>query len=479
MKILYINLPYKFEISRTSRWPEKTKSGTLYYPFWLAYSAGYSQLKGHEVQLIDCIASGNSRNSLFERVSEFSPDYIVTEITTSTCVYDFETIAEIKRQFPNPKIIVAGTHATALPELVLKSCPSIDIVARSEYELMVVELASGQPLTDILGISYLKDGVFQSNSDRQYCDNLDEFPFVSKVYKQFLNFNDYFYSFAQKPMIQIFSARGCPHHCNFCSYPETMGGRAFRKRSVSNLVDELEYISRELPEIREIFIEDDTFTVDQKRVAEICDEIIRRNLKILWSCNTRVDLSLPLMRKMKEAGCRLLVVGFESGNQEVLDQTRKGIKLTESLAFAENSKLAGLKVFGCFMIGLTGDTLETIEETFRFAKRCCPDMCFFQQAVPFPGTRFYQWVKEKGYLITEDYGQWLNDDGYLNCLVQYPWGGPKDVERLRDKLMSRYYFSFTYIIKTFLSNLSWQEFKRVTKGAWAYFSFRAKKILKK
>lgn len=182
------------------------------------------------------------------------------------------------------------------------------------------------------------------------------------------------------------------------------------------------------------------------------------------------------MAKMKEAGCRLLVVGYEAGNQKVLDETRKGIKLEDSLAFAQNTKKLGIKVFGCFMIGLKGDDLSTIEDTFRFAKKVYANEVFFQQAVPFPGTAFYQWVKDEGYLKTEDYSKWLNQDGYLDCLVNYPYANAKEIEKLRDHLMSRYYFSFTYIFKTFLANLSWVEFKRVMKAGFTYIAFRIKKI---
>lgn len=144
--------------------------------------------------------------------------------------------------------------------------------------------------------------------------------------------------------------------------------------------------------------------------------------------------------------------------------------------FAKNTKKLGIKVFGCFMIGLKGDNLETIEDTFRFAKKLYPDMVFFQQAVPFPGSAFYAWAKENGYLRTEDYSKWLNPDGYLDCLVDYPYADHKQIEKIRDNLMSRYYFSFTYIFKTFLANLDWFEFKRVMKGGFTYIWFRIKKI---
>jgi len=516
MKILFLNLPYKFKISRASRWPEKTKAGTLYYPYWLAYSAGVCENKGIETKLVDCITREYSIEDTLNEITNYDPDYIMAEITTPTCFHDFETINIIKNENPNVKIIIGGTHATILPEEVLNQCDGIDYIVRQEYDFTIPEIIftlsnSGNiddkgNISKINGISYRKISNKKDsnkkisnkeysnkeisnkeenkekivhNPDRVPLDDLDQLPFVSKVYQRFLNINDYAYAFAQKPMIQIVSARGCPNKCNFCSYPSTMGGRLFRTRSTKNLVDEIEYILTEMPEIKEIFIEDDTFTVNNERVIDFCDEILNRDLNPIWSCNTRVDLPFNVMKKMKEAGCRLLVTGYESGSQKVLDETKKGITLQQSLDFAKNTKKLGIKVFGCFMIGLKGDNLDTINETFEFAKKVYPDMCFFQQAVPFPGTEFYNWVKEKGYLITEDYSKWLNDDGYLNCLVNYPYANAEEIEKIRDNLMSKYYFSFTYIFKTFLSNLDLIEFKRVARGGYAYVSFRVKKLVKK
>lgn len=500
MKILFLNLPYKFDISRASRWPEKTKSGTLYYPYWLAYCTGVCDEKGIETNLIDCITKGYTTEDTLAEISKYEPDYIMSEITTSTCFYDYETLNTIKKENPNVKIIIGGTHATILPEQVLKECEAIDYIVRQEYDFAVPEIICTEnnlgndddkgDIANIDGISYRVQhnsnnkanettSKFIHTKDRIPLDNLDELPFVSKVYQKFLNFDDYGYAFAQNPMIQIVSARGCPNKCNFCSYPSTMGGRLFRTRSTKSLVNEFEYILTEIPEIKEIFIEDDTFTVNFDRVIEFCDEITNRGLKPVWSCNTRVDLPYDVMKKMRDAGCRLLVTGYESGSQKVLDEIKKGITLQQSLDFAKNTKKLKIKVFGCFMIGLKGDNLETINETFEFAKKVYPDMCFFQQAVPFPGTEFYEWVKKEGYLITEDYSKWLNEDGYLNCLVDYPYANHEEIEKIRDNLMSKYYFSFTYIFKTFLSNLDWVEFKRVARGGYSYVAFRLKKLIKR
>lgn len=479
MKVLFLNLPYKFDISRASRWPEKTKSGTMYYPYWLCYAAGVCMNQGLEVDLVDCIAKKMSQKETSEYVRQSGADFIMGELTTSTCAYDFETINLIKKENPDVKIIIGGTHATVLAKQVLLECNSIDIIARQEYDFTITEIIKNADcLKNVEGITYRTDaGSIISNPDRVWKEDLDELPMVSKVYEKFLNVNDYGYSLAESPMIQIFSARGCPFRCNFCSYPQSMSGRKFRKRSVKNFVDELEYISTKMPYIKEVFIEDDTFTVDKKRVNDICNEIAKRKIKLKWSCNTRVDtIDYQTMEKMKNVGCRLLVVGFESGNQNVLNETQKGIRLSQAEEFARNTKKLGIKVFGCFMIGLKGDNLQTIEDTFKFAKKLYPDMVFFQQAVPFPGTAFYQWTKENGYLRTEDYSKWLNQDGYLDCLVDYPYADHKQIEKIRDNLMSRYYFSFTYIFKTFLANLDWFEFKRVMKGGFTYIWFRIKKI---
>lgn len=479
MKILFLNLPYKFPISRASRWPEKTKSGTMYYPYWLCYAAGVCIEQGIDTNLIDCIAKKMTPKNVVETIRDEKPDYIMAEITTSTCSYDYKMLEMIRRHFSNIRIIIGGTHATVLSEKILEECGAIDVIVRQEYDFTIGEVITNwDSLENVEGITWrTKTGKIMQNEDRMWLKDLDELPMVSKVIERFLDVNDYCYAFAQKPMIQIFSARGCPFQCNFCSYPESMSGRVFRKRSVENFIDEIEYIAKDMPYIREIFIEDDTFTVDKKRVVAICNEILSRGLHVKWSCNTRADtLDFDTMKKMKEAGCRLLVVGYESGNQAVLDETKKGITLEQSLLFAQNAKKLKLKVFGCFMIGLKGDDRQSMEDTFKFAKRVYPESCFFQQAVPFPGTKFYEWVKEKGYLRTEDFSKWLNKDGYLDCLVDYPYADHREIEKIRDDFMSRYYFSFTYVFKTFLANLDWFEFRRVVKGGITYLWFRIKKI---
>ncbi len=473
MDILFLNLPYESKISRASRWPEKTKSGTLYYPYWLAYCVGACENEELDCKLVDCITRDHTIEDTIEEIRNADPDYIMCELTTPTASYDYMTLEKIKENFPSIKIIVGGTHATALPEKVIMECKAIDFIVRREYDFTVPRLVKTDDPESVEGISYRKDSSIVHNPDCEPTD-LNSLPFVSKVYQKYLNMNDYGYAFAQKPMIQIVASRGCPNRCSFCSYPSTMGGRNYRIRDIGNLADEFEYITKMMPEIREIFIEDDTFTVDERRTVEFCDELIKRNINAVWSCNTRVDISYKTMEKMKEAGCRLLVCGYESGNQHVLDANHKGITLKQSREFAKNARKLKIRVFGCFIIGLKGDNPDTIRQTYEFAREVYPDMCFFQQAVPFPGTEFYEWARKNNYLITEDYSMWLSEDGYLNCLLDYPYATHEEIEKIRDSFMRKYYFSFGFIARTFLSNLDLVEFRRVMGGAVSYIAFQIK-----
>jgi predicted DNA-binding transcriptional regulator len=264
-----------------------------------------------------------------------------------------------------------------------------------------------------------------------------------------------------------------------CDWPQTFMSRLYRTRSPKNFVDELEFIANEMPEIKEIFIEDDTFTINKQRVVEICDLIKERKLDIIWSANVRADIPFSVLKKMKEAGCRILIVGFESGNQQILNNIKKGITLEQAEKFTEAAKNAGLKIFGCFMIGLPGETKETIEQTFQFAKKLNPDMAFFQQAVPFPGTEFYNWAKQNGYLITEDFDKWLDSNGRLDFLVSYQNLTNEELRKIRDNLMLRFYLSPKHVWQTITHNLSFDEMRRVFNAAKEYFSYLIQTKVKK
>src|SRR3989344_509882 len=481
MRIMLLNPPTKFKVSKDSRWPEFTKSGTLYYPFWLGYATVVMKEHGkHTPMLVDAIAKDMDFSQTLEIMQKFHPDLLVIDTSTSTIYRDVAFVDEAKKTFPEMRTIFTGRHPTALPDQTFVMSKNIDFIARQEYDYTILDLANtldaGGDLKNVLGLSWRNNGSVVHNDPRPLPEDLDKIPFVSKAYKEFLNVWDYRYALARYPMIQIWTSRGCPARCVYCDYPQVFTMHGYRTRSAKNVVDEMEWIQKNLPDVKEIFFEDDTFTIDIERTHAICDEIIRRGLNtLIWSCNVRACVPDETLKKMKEAGCRILIVGYESGNQKILNQMKKGIILKQAEQFTASAKKYGLKIFGCFMIGLPGDTRETIEDTFNFARRMNPDMVFFQQAVPFPGTEFYNWLKFNGYLRTEDHSKWLDENGRLDVLYDYPGLSGDELASIRDNLMVRYYMNPKHIFYTFMKNVHPHEFIRVVRYARDYLIYLAQR----
>ena len=321
MRIYLLNSPFIKNFVRCGRWQGVAARGkTLYFPIWLSYAAGFLENEGNEVKLVDAIASNWDQDRVLDDVINFNPDIIVVDSNFSSLNNDIEVSNLLKKETGALTVIV-GPPASQFAEKIIEK--GVDVVARFEIELTLKEICESienRCFDEIKGISYKKDGEIVNNPDRELSDSnfLDDLPFVSEVYKKHLNIQDYFLSHSFYPMVQIFTGRGCPNYCTFCSWPETLMGRKYRVRSVKNVVDEFEYIQNELPEIKEIFIEDDSFTIDKNRLTEFCEELKKRKIDINWSCQSRADLDYNTMTKMKEAGCRLLDVGYESGNDQIL-----------------------------------------------------------------------------------------------------------------------------------------------------------------
>jgi radical SAM superfamily enzyme YgiQ (UPF0313 family) len=483
MKIVFLNPTFRFKISRASRWPEYTKSGTLYYPFWLAPAAALAEKKGHDVLLLDAIPNEWNEDETITRVLNFEPRLVVIDTSLPSIKSDASFSSKLKavanEKSIDLKICLVGTFPSVRPDYVMGLNESIDFIARKEYDMTIVELANAlekeQSVEGVLGISYRKDGKIIHNKDRPYIDDLDEIPFASEIYKRFLDPKHYRYALARHPMIQIMSARGCPSMCVFCNVPQTFMSRHFRTRSAKNFVDELEWIKKNMPEIKEIFIEDDTMTVNKERILEICRMIKERKLNIIWSANARVDIPKDVLKEMKEAGCRMLIVGYESGNQDILNNIKKGITIEMAERFTRDAKDVGIKVFGCFMIGLSGDTKETIRQTVEWAKKLDLDMAQIEQAVPFPGTEFYDWVKTNNYLKTDDPDDWLDKSGQLGFLIDYPNLSAEELKKMRDKLMVEFYTTPKQMFRMFINNLHPHEFARLTRATIDYLAYLLRK----
>jgi radical SAM superfamily enzyme YgiQ (UPF0313 family) len=476
MKILMLNPPYFPKYSRQSRSPCVTKGGTFYYPYLLAYATGVLDRAGYNVRLIDAVARGWSRQSTVNFAKQFKPDLVVIDTSTPSIKNDVEVAEATKEAVPSSHISLAGTHPTCLPVDTLKMSKAIDSVCRDEYDYTVRDLAqaieSGEHLCTVTGITYRNKDRIRNTINRPRIKSLDELPFVSEVYKKHLNVRDYFYASLQHPQVTILSARGCPFNCSFCNSPFKA---SYRPRSAGNVVDELEYIQNELPSVREVMIEDETFPAIKKRTVELCGLMIKRKIRLNWSCNARVDMDLETMKAMKGAGCRLMCVGFESPRQAVLNGIHKRTTKDMQLRFMMNTRKAGLLVNGCFILGLPDDTNKSIEETVEFAKELGPDTAQFYPIMVYPGTEAYAWAKQKGYLTTEDYDKWITDNGLHNTTVSRPELSSTDLLKMCDDARRSFYMRPKYVARKMAQSLTKPgEMKRNLKSSKTFFKYMMK-----
>jgi radical SAM superfamily enzyme YgiQ (UPF0313 family) len=456
VRIALINPPFKTEygkFSRASRSPAITKSGTLYYPIWLAYACGLLEKSGHEVLLLDSCADGLDLEATAARVEAFRPELVVLDTSTPSIAEDVRSAVRLKETSSSPFVCLVGTHPSVLTEEVMSLDLRIDCIARHEYDETLVELATSlqqkQDLAAVKGISYRENGKIFHTEDRPFIQDLDMLPFASDIYKRHLTINNYFFAAGEYPMVMIITGRGCPSRCFFCVYPQTFHGHKYRLRSAENVVDEFEFVSRELPHVKSVGIEDDTFTANPARVREICRLLIERgiNKKLKWWANTRVTLDLETMTLMKKAGCRLVIPGFESGDQSVLNNIKKGITLEQSRRFVQNAQSAGLLVHGCFMVGNRGETRQTMQKTLGFAMETNPDTAQFFPLIPYPGTEAFIWAKENGHLTTLDYSKWLTDEGLHECVVNLPEIPSAELVSFCDDARKRYYLRPRYLLR--------------------------------
>jgi radical SAM superfamily enzyme YgiQ (UPF0313 family) len=449
MKILMLNPPFLPKYSRFSRSPAVTKSGTIYYPVWHAYATGVLEKAGHEVKLVDAPADGLGSDDCFKIAKDFSPAMIVLYTSTPSIYNDIAIAAAIKDVLPKSFIVLTGPHVSALPEESLRIDNKVDAIARKEYDVTLVDLASvlaeKAELQGVSGITFRSGEKIVSNPDRDFIQNLDSLPFVSEVYKKHLKIENYFYAHCRYPVVSIFTSRGCNAQCNYCVYPEQMFGRRQRQRSPENIVAEFEYIKKELPQVKEVLIDDDTFSFDKNHTIRFCELIIKSGIKIPWTVECRANLTYETMVMMKKAGCRLIVVGFESASDAVLKNIKKGITFEMMKQFVRDAKRSGVMIHSCFMTGNRGETRETLRQSLVFAKEINADTCQFFPLMVYPGTEAYDWAKAGGYLTTADFRQWLTKDGLHNCVVSTPELSAQELVEFCDHARKNYYLSPGYL----------------------------------
>lgn len=472
MKILVINEPFVKDFCRTQRWAARSRGRVLRAPDWLAYAAGVLEKGGHDVKLIDMVANNQTKQDLRLLVRQASPDFVILDSTTPSIYSDIEC-AQIIKQECRARVIMVGPHVSVLPEETLSLAKgAVDIACIGEYDYTVREAVENlTKLEDVRGIAFYQDGKVVINEARALIENLDELPFPAWHHLDLLK---YFDGGKLYPYIDIISGRGCPNRCIFCLWPQVMHGVRYRLRSPKNVVDEIEYDIELLPQVLkggEFFFEDDTFTVNKERAVSICEEILRRGLKITFSVNSRADnADLQMFKIMKKAGCRELLVGFESGNQELLNQMNKNITLEQAHQFMEYAKAAGLQVHGCFVFGLPGESDETAKKTIEFALGLGLTTVQFSGAVPFPGTVFFDLCEKREWLKSKHWSDWL-DSGEQSGVVQYPYLSTERINHYVDSGLKKFYLRPQYIMKFLWQTRSRSDLYRKLRGARNFFSY--------
>ena len=477
MKVFFINPPFKAEygkFSRENRSPAITRSGTLYYPLWLIYAAAVCEKDGFAIEFLDAPSVPlDEEKSLFEIWKKGKGTKLfVIETSTPSIYSDIAFLEKIKEEFPEAVFVLVGTHVSALSEETLGFSKAVDAVTRREYDYTIREIArcldQNTDWHQVKGITYRDGEEIKRNPDREYIENLDEIPFAAEFIKKHLRHRDYFFAGSYYPEIQLFTGRGCPARCNYCVYPQTMHGHTYRLRSAENVVDEFQYIIDNFPDVKHIVIEDDTFTANRGRVSEICNLMIKRgvNKKLKWLCNARVNLDYETMKLMKKAGCRQIIPGIESGNQQILKNIHKGITLKQVREYIRNAKRAGLLVHGCYMVGNQGETRETMEETLKLALELDTDAAQFYPLLPFPGTVAYQWARENQY-IKGGYEDYVKEDGTINCVLELPNLSSADMVKFCNDARKKYLLRPAYLAHRLWMGLKDREdLKRSWKAFW-------------
>src|SRR5216684_8620382 len=391
MKTLFLNPPsYEgFDGGAGARYQARREIKSFWYPTWLAQPAAL--VPGSK--LIDAPPDGLT----VEQVAPLAKHYELAVLHTSTPSFanDAKFAAHLKEVNPKIMIGMVGAHVGVLPMQSMNAAPAVDWVAVGEFDYICADVAARKALKDVGGLAYRDNGRVSFTPPRPTIENMNDLPFVVDVYKRDLTIENYFIGYLLHPYVSLYTGRGCRSKCTFCLWPQTVGGQRYRRRSVAHVLDEIALARRYFPQAREYFFDDDTFTDDLPRAEAIARGLGR--LGVTWSCNAKADVPYATLRVLRDNGLRLLLVGYESGSQAILNNVRKGTRLDRAREFTRHARALGIKIHGTFILGLPGETRETIEATIRFAQEIDPHTLQVSLAAPYPGTALYREALERGW----------------------------------------------------------------------------------
>ena len=477
MRIAVLNPTYGHNFVRVARWAAKSRGRVQRHPEYLLTAIQVLLDAGHEVRFIDAAARNLSFRHVLADLKKFSPQMLVIHATTPSIYNDIDQAQEIKTR-TRCQVVFIGQHVTAEPDNTFKlGFGVVDCIARGEYDYTLRDLANGQAIPQINGLTWHNGQKVVRNLDREPLD-VNELPFPA----WHLIRPEWYPDAGKKyPFLTLMTGRGCNNACSFCRDPQLMYGYRLRMRSAQKVADEMEYDLDVHPKIREIMFETDTFAADADHVREVCREIMARDLhkRICWSCNMRIDTDLTLLPLMREAGCRMLMVGYEFGYDQAFRAVRKGgVNVQMAREFSIRAHEQGFTVHGCFMIGAPGETRETARATIDFAKSLPLDTIQITGIAVYPGTRLYTWAKENGYLLANDWSEWLTAEREQKTLLSYPQLSHEEINELIDVGLKEFYLRPRQIIAMLFSIRSLGDLLRKIYGLKAFLSYFVTKALK-
>src|SRR5262244_1797644 len=432
LKTLFLHPPsfQGFDGGAGARYQARREIRSFWYPTWLAQTAAL--VDGS--RLVDAPPAGLTLGD----VAPLARDYELAVLHTSAAsfAHDVRVAETLKRENPTLRVGFVGAHVAVERERALSASPAIEFVAGNEFDFTIQEIAQGRPLEKVAGLSYRVNAHFERTPERAPLEDMDALPFVVYVYKREVTIENYFIGYLLHPYVSLYTGRGCRSKCTFCLWPQTVGGHRYRTRSVEHVVAEIALATRHFPNVKEYFFDDDTFTDDLPRAEAIARGLGR--LGVTWSCNAKANVPRSTLEVLKDNGLRLLLVGYESGSQAILNHVKKGVRLDRAREFTRNAKALGIKIHGTFIMGLPGETRETIEETIRFALDIDPDTLQVSLAAPYPGTALYREARERGWLQDDD--GLVDAGGVQTSVLGYPHLSRTEIFASLDQFYRRFYF---------------------------------------
>ena len=434
MKTLFLHPPSVegFDGGAGSRYQARREIRSFWYPTWLAQPAAL--VPGST--LIDAPPARLTMADILPRAR--THDLVVIHTSTPSFAADVRCAQALKDANPALKVGFVGAKVAVEADKSLKAAPVIDFVARNEFDFTILEVAEGRDLGTIDGISYRNgDGVIVHNRDRAILEDMDRLPFVTEVYKRDLKIEDYFIGYLKHPYVSLYTGRGCKSHCTFCLWPQTVGGHRYRVRSPGHVAEEIRLAKSSFPQVKEFFFDDDTFTDNLPRAEAIAKEMGK--LGVTWSCNAKANVPRSTLKVLRDNGLRLLLVGYESGNQQILHNIKKGMRIEVAKRFTKDCHELGITIHGTFILGLPGESRETIEETIRFATEINPHTIQVSLAAPYPGTFLHRQAVEEGWLDA-DHAELLDDHGIQIAPLSYPHLAHREIFDSVETFYRRFYF---------------------------------------